>query len=102
MLHINITLKLGGENVKSNEKDFTITKEFAKDLLENVLNPLKKIVKRTENLKKEFEENIEKISFEDFVKSVKSAKPVEKEKLEKDQKKLKELEEMSSYEVFFN
>ncbi len=88
-------------NVKSNEEDFTITKEFAKDLLENVLNPLKKIVERTENLKKEFEENIEKISFEEFIKYIKSAKPVEKEKLEKDQNKIKELEEMSSYEIFY-
>ena len=88
-------------NIKPNEKNVKVTKEFAQDVLENILNPFRKIVERTENLKKEFEENIEKISFEEFVESVKSVKLVEKEKLERDQKKVRELEEMSSYEVFF-
>ncbi len=88
-------------NIKSNEKVVTVTKEFAQDLLENVIKPLKKIIERTENLKKEFKENLNKISYEEFVEYVKSAKSVEKEKLEKDQKKIRELEEMSSYAVFF-
>ncbi len=89
------------QNIRFGEGNIKITKEFAKDLLENVINPFKKIVERTEKLKKEFEENIEKISFEEFVNFVKSAKPVEKEKLEKDQKKMRELEEMSSYGIFY-
>ncbi len=78
-------------NLLKTNKDFKMNKDFIKDYYEYLVKPTIKETEQFFKIMKNLKNNINSISFKDFVNCVKSAKLVEKKQFEKDKKLEREL-----------